>query len=113
MRYFSKNDDFDGWTWDLSPKMTRLAHLLFPCLLLLPPILVLFLLVCPSVVQTPCETPLNTRCNDNTVEICDAQQRWQVVMSCDAVNDGGWVCSSVEVGDEVGHACVSGEGETP
>ncbi len=56
-------------------------------------------------------TPNETRCNGNSAEICDSEQRWGAFMDCDQVgryNAGTWVCAKPE--QDAGVTCLPVDG---
>ena len=55
-------------------------------------------------------TPQATRCNGQSAEICDGEQRWGVFMDCKEVaaqSGGEWMCCREPVAEGViGHTCA-------
>ncbi len=53
---------------------------------------------------------MQTRCNGPYVEICDSNEQWQRVMTCDDVSGGDehWVCCQADIGEDgsTGHTCI-------
>ncbi len=53
---------------------------------------------------------MQTRCNGPYVEICDSNEQWQRVMTCDDVSGGDepWVCCQAAIGEDggTGHTCI-------
>ncbi len=69
------------------------------------------LLLCLSLPACgPLCSPNQTRCQHQSVEICDANERWVEIQSCDGIqsdDDTPWTCCAVPA-DELGpasHAC--------
>lgn len=67
---------------------------------------VLFLTLILSVMFISCENgePCNgaeTRCNDNTVEVCNTDNEWHSLLNCDDINS---VCCYLD--DSKTHTCL-------
>lgn len=46
-----------------------------------------------------------TRCSGTLVEVCNADQNWELIVDCKEVDDGSWSCCEVQL-EDIAHGCL-------
>lgn len=63
-------------------------------------ILIVFIIVIYALCGCHDNCKINTeRCHNNRVEVCDGDRDWGLVMNCDKVEPGEWICCYLESED--------------